>query len=243
MLMFRPFVRFAEFRGRASRSEYWLFVLLQSLVVGGCLGMAVASLNNPEDPGAALSGFLMWLGLYGLAGLVFILPWLAVLARRLHDIGQTAWWMLLLAPGVLWPFLVGQNMAGAIARTTSGVSDAAAGGAIVQAFAQGMLILLFAGACSLGLFVMTLLPGTRGPNRHGADPRDPDAAATDTPAGGLYDDARLDELFAQAKREREGEHRPAVDFGPGPQVAAPETGRAAWDSGVAPARPFGRRGA
>lgn len=240
MLMFRPFVRFADFRGRARRSEYWLFVLFQSLVVGGCLGMAVASLNNPENPGAALSGFLMWLGLYGLAGLVFVLPWLAVLARRLHDIGQTAWWMLLLAPGALWPFLAGQNMVGAISRTDGG-EGAAAGAAIVQAFAQSMLILLVAGACSLGLFVMTLLPGTRGPNRHGADPRDPDATATDAPSGGLYDDARLDELFAEAKREREGDHGPA--FEPRPQAAAPDARRDAWDSGVAPARTFGRRGA
>lgn len=246
MLMFRPLIRYAVFSGRARRAEYWLFVLFHAVVVGGCLGMAVASLGNSQNPGAALSGFLLWLGLYGLAGLALILPYLAVLARRLHDIGQTAWWMLLLAPSALWPFLAGQTMAGAIARTSAG-EGAAAGGAIVQAFAQGMLILMIAGACSLALFVMTLLPGTRGPNRHGADPRDPDAKVTDTPAGSLYDEARLDQLFAEAKREHEGgDHRPVFDFGPEPsrpQTAAPEAGRVAWGSGVAPAHPFGRRGA
>lgn len=246
MLMVRPLIRYAVFTGRARRAEYWLFVLLHGIVAGGCLGMAVASLNNPENPGAALSGFLMWLGLYGLASLALFLPYLAVLARRLHDIGQTAWWMLLMAPGALWPFLAGQNIVGAIARTGSGASDAAAGAAMVQALAQGMLILMIAGACSLALFVMTLLPGTRGPNRHGPDPRDPDATVRETPAGGLYDEARLDELFAEAKREREGDHRPVLDFGAEPfrpQAAAPEAGRAAWDAGAAPARPFGRRGA
>ncbi|HYC99178.1 DUF805 domain-containing protein [Brevundimonas sp.] len=246
MLMFRPLIRYAVFTGRARRAEYWLFVLFHTIVVGSCLGMAVASLNNPENPGAALSGFVMWLSLYGLAGLALFLPWLAVLARRLHDIGQTAWWMLLLAPSALWPFLAGSNMAGAIARTNGG-EGAAAGGAIVEAFAQGMLIAAVAGACSLALFVMTLLPGTRGPNRHGPDPRDhPDAPVRETPAGGLYDEARLDELFAEAKRERERDHRPVLDFGAEPsrpQAAATEAGRAAWDAGIAPARPFGRRGA
>ncbi|NJC41123.1 uncharacterized membrane protein YhaH (DUF805 family) [Brevundimonas alba] len=256
MLMFRPLLRYAVFRGRARRAEYWLFVLFQGVVVGGCLAMAIGSLDNPQNPGVAFGNFMKWLGLYGLASTVLFVPYLAVLARRLHDIGQTAWWMLLMLPGALWPFLAGQNMAGAFRRINAGVAESEAAAIFVQAFSQSMLIILIAGACSLGLMVMTVLPGTQGPNRFGPDPRNPDAPAPDRTTSSVYDERRLEELFEEAKRARGGGHEapaaqassyaPVFDFGPGPTrqpEPAPEPRQPSWDAGIAPARPFGRRGA
>lgn len=72
--------QYATFSGRASRSEYWWFFLFQVLV------MLVASMVGDV--------------VYGLASLALLLPALAVGTRRLHDIGRTGWWQLLLLTGI-----------------------------------------------------------------------------------------------------------------------------------------------
>ena len=66
---------YAQFDGRASRSEYWWFYLFT------LLAMAVAD---------RLSGTVG-----NIASLVFFLPSLALAARRLHDVGRSGWWFLL----------------------------------------------------------------------------------------------------------------------------------------------------
>ncbi|MDY0106928.1 MAG: DUF805 domain-containing protein [Giesbergeria sp.] len=72
--------QYATFSGRASRSEFWWFFLFQVLV------MAATSLLGDVA--------------YGLASLALMLPALAVGTRRLHDIGRTGWWQLLLLTGI-----------------------------------------------------------------------------------------------------------------------------------------------
>lgn len=68
--------KYADFNGRASRSEYWWFLLFSILIcaAGGAINDTV----------------------YGLVGLVLLLPHLSVTARRLHDLGKSAWWLILL---------------------------------------------------------------------------------------------------------------------------------------------------
>jgi len=72
--------QYATFSGRAARSEFWWFFLFQVLVL---IGTGVVS-----DL------------LYALASLALLLPSLAVGARRLHDIGRSGWWQLLLLTGI-----------------------------------------------------------------------------------------------------------------------------------------------
>ncbi|ACL02503.1 MULTISPECIES: DUF805 domain-containing protein [Desulfatibacillum] len=69
------------FSGRAHRQEYWMFVLFNFLIMVG-LGIIENILGLP----GVVSG------LYSLA--VFI-PSLAVGFRRIHDIGKSAWWLLI----------------------------------------------------------------------------------------------------------------------------------------------------
>lgn len=81
------FNKYVVFKGRAARPEFWYFALFQ-VVVLAVLGLV----SRP---------------LQGLASLVFLLPGLAVGARRLHDIGKTGWWMLIsLIPVIGWLVLI-----------------------------------------------------------------------------------------------------------------------------------------
>jgi uncharacterized membrane protein YhaH (DUF805 family) len=191
-----------------------------------------------------------------------VIPYFAVLTRRLHDTGRSAWWMLLLAPGYLSPMLMSGALAGSIGQLgTEGADQATAGAALLSAMAGAGMIMLLASICNFILFVLTLMPGTRGPNRFGPDPRDPSATGD---AAGIYDEDRLEALFAEARSENgqgqvesvkggrasgDGAYKPVFDFGPGRQAPLPapaarsnDWGRPAYDPGVAPTRPFGRRG-
>ena len=87
--------RYVEFTGRASRTEFWMFVLISVIVsivlsiIGGFAGDTARS---------ALSS------LYSLAVLV---PSLALGARRLHDTNRSGWWQLVgLIPVVGWIVLI-----------------------------------------------------------------------------------------------------------------------------------------
>ncbi len=78
------FNNYANFEGRASRSQFWWFTLFLVLV-----GWAVE-----------LVDFLIFRHnnihvLYYVWFLVTIVPHLAVGARRLHDMGQSGWYQLL----------------------------------------------------------------------------------------------------------------------------------------------------
>lgn len=77
------FSKYADFNGRATRSEYWwwtLFVVLAS----------AAASTIGDKVGALFS-------------LATLLPSLAVCARRLHDTDRSGWWQLLmLVPIIGW---------------------------------------------------------------------------------------------------------------------------------------------
>ncbi len=82
--------KYATFSGRAPRSEYWWWILayfilqiVLSIVDGILFGVSAAS---GESVGILTT----------IAGLALLLPNLAVAARRLHDIGRSGWWQLLL---------------------------------------------------------------------------------------------------------------------------------------------------
>lgn len=68
------FMEFANFSGKATRYEYWWFLLFMVLV------MAVATIIHEK--------------LNQIITVIFLVPFLAVGTRRLNDTGRSAWWQL-----------------------------------------------------------------------------------------------------------------------------------------------------
>ena len=71
------FSKYATFSGRARRSEFWYFFLLNFLV------------------GIVLSLIPVVSFLSAIWTLVILIPFLAVTVRRFHDIGKSGWWFLI----------------------------------------------------------------------------------------------------------------------------------------------------
>lgn len=83
------FKKYADFSGRARRTEYWMFVLFNMLVtfvtifVDGMIGTG---------------GLLAIVYLLGV-----LIPGFAVFVRRLHDTGRSGWWWLIaIIPLIGW---------------------------------------------------------------------------------------------------------------------------------------------
>lgn len=72
------FSNYANFQGRATRSEFWYWLLFGFLVslVSGFLGNSAVLIS----------------------ALVLLIPGLAIAARRLHDVDRSGWWQF--APGL-----------------------------------------------------------------------------------------------------------------------------------------------
>lgn len=74
--------QYAVFSGRARRTEYWMFVLC-NVIVMLLLGMVDKLIGGDNE---------LISSIYSLA---VLLPSLAVAARRLHDTDRSGWWLLL----------------------------------------------------------------------------------------------------------------------------------------------------
>lgn len=97
------FVKYVDFNGRASRSEFWYFALFSTLLNICCTildaylsGQSFWSYDEFSGPFTSIFNVLMFL------------PSIAVASRRLHDTGRSGWWQLLyftiigIAPLIIW---------------------------------------------------------------------------------------------------------------------------------------------
>ena len=89
---------YADFKGRARRNEYWMFLLFQII-------FAIAAIILDSLLGLSFSPLIPYGWIYLLFGLATFLPGLAVTVRRLHDVGKSGWWYFIsLIPlaGSIW---------------------------------------------------------------------------------------------------------------------------------------------
>ncbi len=167
--------KYADFSGRATRAEYWWWVLA-TIIVSFAVGAVDGFIGS-------LTGDYIYSPLSALFGLAVLLPDLAVTCRRLHDIGRSGWWQL------AW-FIIGflgaiPLIVGIIVFVISGFSGSGDWkfGSNWELDVGGLVTLLVGIALSviiwLGLAIWWLVwmvkQGQAGPNHYGPDPRAWDA--------------------------------------------------------------------
>ena len=79
--------KYAVFSGRSRRTEFWYFVLFNIIVT-----IVLSLIDTLLGTFNILRGVGLLSGIYGLAVLI---PTLAVIVRRLHDVDRSGWWILI----------------------------------------------------------------------------------------------------------------------------------------------------
>lgn len=78
---------YVGFSGRARRKEYWMFALINLLIM-----FVLVMIDRLTGTMSSTVGAGLLSGVYSLA---VLLPSIAVAVRRLHDTSRTGWWLLL----------------------------------------------------------------------------------------------------------------------------------------------------
>jgi uncharacterized membrane protein YhaH (DUF805 family) len=97
--------KYATFSGRASRSEYWWFVLFYTLVGLALVILALAIGAFSDQQGGVSSAVVAIMVIGGLFALALILPILSLQVRRFHDRNISGWWYLALIVLGMVPYI------------------------------------------------------------------------------------------------------------------------------------------
>lgn len=145
---------YAKFQGRATRSEFWWFYLFSFLV------------NNAFSLLDRVFSFVI-IELIGiLVALAIFLPYIAVNARRLHDLNLSGWWQCFIyIPFAFLMIIISYFAINAQYIDARSMSSLAIGLVIC-----GGLCVLICVISSLVFLILFILRGTRGVNRFGEDP-------------------------------------------------------------------------
>ena len=84
--MFEPLKKYADFKGRASRNEFWPFYLFTLAIY--ILARIIFTLYGLSPDMANLIASATQLPL--------LIPIIAVFARRFHDLDRSGWWTLMI---------------------------------------------------------------------------------------------------------------------------------------------------
>ena len=83
--------KYADFSGRARRSEFWYWILFMFIVSAVAAALdSLLHLDFKNSTGGRQGG---WIEI--IATLALIIPSIAVQFRRLHDVGRSGWWWVL----------------------------------------------------------------------------------------------------------------------------------------------------
>lgn len=75
------FKKYADFSGRATRTQYWMFILIFTIIY---IALAI------------IDFYLGTLVLAFVFNLVLFIPSISIAARRLHDMSRSGWWQLII---------------------------------------------------------------------------------------------------------------------------------------------------
>ena len=91
--MFEPLKKYAQFSGRSRRKEYWLYTLFYVVIT-----FLTFYVDAVMGEGEGVLSLLLWL--------LLLVPGVAVIVRRLHDIDRSGWWSLILVIPLIGPIVI-----------------------------------------------------------------------------------------------------------------------------------------
>ena len=91
--MFEPLKKYAQFSGRSRRKEYWLYTLFYVVITS-----LTFYVDAVMGEGEGVLSLLLWL--------LLLVPGVAVIVRRLHDIDRSGWWSLILVIPLIGPIVI-----------------------------------------------------------------------------------------------------------------------------------------
>lgn len=94
--------KYFDFSGRSSRSEFWFFMMF-NLLFASIINTVVLYVGSFFGYWGGLISSILTL----IVSVLFLIPLLAVSARRLHDVGKSGWFVLIgLIPLLGWYLLI-----------------------------------------------------------------------------------------------------------------------------------------
>ncbi|ODA65967.1 hypothetical protein A7A08_03110 [Methyloligella halotolerans] len=141
-------------RGRIGRQTFWMAMIplfVAYWVASILIHVMAASMAGNQVMGALASGMIM------VVSAAFLIGFIAVCVKRLHDRGKSGWWMA---------GLYAVSLAGIFVATSSGLAMTPVGftslGNMLTALWLGILLWL--------IIELGIMRGTRGSNAYGPDP-------------------------------------------------------------------------
>lgn len=168
--------KYVTFEGRARRREYWMFVLFNLIFV------ALTTLLDTLLFGASAAGADLFVAaqapyLTMLYSLFIFLPSLAVVVRRLHDIGRSGWWLVgYYGLTIVCTILI-----------VIGVTMAVVGKSFGAVLWGGALLALFVAA--VWMLVWLCCNSQPGTNEYGPNPKEDAAPSEPSAASGEVSDS------------------------------------------------------
>lgn len=167
------FSKYVTFSGRASRPEYWyfvLFIVIASLIAAMIDWQFFTTVTQVQANGVTGTIAVSSQPVQSLVGLVLFLPHLAAAWRRMHDTGRSGFYVLL-------PMLL---MIGASAVLIFGIGLAdhfAGGGSLDILFTRLTLLIVIPTLIVLTISPLLVLwwltrPSQPGPNDYGPNPHE-----------------------------------------------------------------------
>ena len=98
---------YANFKGRASRKEYWMYTLIFTVLFIALMTIMFSVLSFSDEtgietgPGVYLTVILVIVFLFA-----HFIPSIALTVRRLHDTGKSVWWYLIVFVPYLGNFVI-----------------------------------------------------------------------------------------------------------------------------------------
>lgn len=83
--MILPLRRYADFNGRSSRMEFWMFFLFQIILQVVVIVIIIGFLATDTAPDQSLSIIFFTAAIWVIFGFATFIPNMAVIARRFHD--------------------------------------------------------------------------------------------------------------------------------------------------------------